>query len=516
MQRLLIPFLSVVGFATSVGAQPAPDAQPPPPAPSPTDPPPTVAAGTAGQPEASAGKMGGDSPAGSEAPKAGSEQAPNPDGAMKPKEEAEAKLGPPPPLTWHGVTLSGTVDVGLAHLTHGAPISPTYGPSLPFVLQNYSNRPITSVANNGLSQSKIGLAGVESLGVLDLKGLFKLDTGFQPASGRLTDGPKSLVDNNGLAAAKKISSGDSGRAGQAINGVAYVGLGSKMLGTLTFGRQNTLMADDLLKYDPQLQSQAFSPIGYSGTSGGFGDTEDKTLDDSIKYTFGYGPVRVAGFLQLGKPHFLPEGAYAVDVGADFAGLSVDAVYGKTLGEVAAASLSATQVMTAAPGTLAGTISDNTGFAIMASYDAKPVKLYGGYEYMKFENPKDTIPAGAVTIGGYVLSVVNNTAYNIAKTLQYAWGGVRYSASPRLEITGAYYHFIQNSFNSTPTGMGCSDNSATSCSGTFEDASLVVDYRLSSRFDTYAGVNYTHAADGLASGFLNTDDVATMVGVRFNF
>ena len=54
---------------------------------------------------------------------------------------------------------------------------------------------------------------------------------------------------------------------------------------LTFGRQNSLMADDLLKYDPQLQSQAFSPIGYAGTSGGLGDTEDKALDDMIKYTY---------------------------------------------------------------------------------------------------------------------------------------------------------------------------------------------------------------------------------------
>lgn len=506
MQRLSILVLSSALWAHSASAQPAPDAQPPPPSPGSTGEP---AASPAPQPGPTA-EPAGENP---QAPKnTAPDQSPTPNIAVNTKEAAaEPKLGPPPPLTWHGVTLYGTVDVGLAHLTHGAPLSPTYGPSLPFVLQSYSNRPITSVASNGLSQSKLGLSGVEPLGVLDLKGLFKLETGFQPTSGRLTDGPKSLIDNNGLPNDKRLSAGDSNRAGQAINGVAYVGIGSNMLGTLTFGRQGTLMGDDLNKYDPQLQSQAFSPIGYSGTSGGFGDTEDKVLDASIKYTFGYGPVRLAGFLQLGKPHFTPSGAYAVDVGADYEGLSLDAVYGKTSGEIAAASLNAAQAM-AAPGTLAGTVSDNTGFAIMGSYTLSPIKIYGAYEYMKFENPKDPLPVGTVTIGGYVLSVVNNSAYTIAKTLQYIWGGVRWSAMPRLDITAAYYHFIQNSYNMN----GCTDNSAGSCSGTFEDASLVVDYRLSTRFDVYAGVNYTKGANGLASGFLNTSDIATMAGLRFNF
>lgn len=507
MQRLLIPFLTVVGFATSAGAQPAPDAQPPPPAPSPTDQPP-AGSGTAGQPEAPAGKPGGEGSGGAEAPKTGPEQAPNPDGAAKAK-EAEPKLGPPPPVTWHGITVYGTVDVSLAHLTHGAPLSNTYGPSLPFVLASFSNRPITSLSNNGLSQSKLGLSGSESLGLLDLKALFKLETGFQPTSGRLTDGPKSLIDNNGVANAKRISAGDSNRAGQALNGAAYVGVGSKMLGTLTVGRQNSLMGDALNKYDPQLQSQSFSPIGYSGTSGGFGDTEDKVLDDSAKYVFTYGPVHVAGLLQFGKPGFEPEGAWSVDVGAEVAGLSVDAVFGKVSGAIAVASLNAMQ-NTAAPGTLASTISDNSGFAILGNYSMGPVKLYAAYEKMRFENPKDPLPVGTVTIGGYVLSVVNNTAYNTHKVLQYTWGGVRYLVMPQLELSAAYYHFDQNNYG------GCTDDSKGSCSGTFEDFSAVADYRLTNRFDVYAGINYTTGANGLVSGFINTSDLATLAGIRFNF
>jgi predicted porin len=516
MQRLLIPILSFVAFSTlsaspvvgPASAQPAPDPQPP--APNPSDPPPP--AGAPGQPDAPPSKAGTDEAPRTTAP----EQSPTPNRAVNAKEAGPSpKLGPPPPVTWGGITVYGTVDVSLAHLTHGAPLSNTYGPSLPFVLASYSNRPITSLSNNGLSQSKLGLSGVEPLGLLDLKGLFKLETGFQPTSGRLTDGPRSLVDNNGLANASRLSSGDSNRAGQALNGVAYVGIGSNLAGTLTVGRQNTIMADDLVKYDPQLQSQSFSPIGYSGVSGGFGDTEDKVLDDSAKYVLAHGPVHVAGLVQAGKHGYEPEGAWSAGIGAEAAGLSVDAVYGKVYGAISVASLNAMQNMTA-PGTLAGTISDNTGYAIMASYSMSPLKVYAGYEHMKFENPKDPLAAGSVTIGGYVLSSVNNTAYNIAKVLQYAWGGLRFSATPQLELSAAYYYFNQNSYNSTPASMNCSDNSTGSCSGTFHDFSFVADYRLTRRFDVYAGINYTKGANGLASGFINTDDIATAIGIRFNF
>jgi predicted porin len=433
------------------------------------------------------------------------EVVPNPSSTSPPNSSG------PPPLTWFGVTLYGVVDVGLAHLSHGAPASNTYGPGLPYIVQNFSNSSMTSVAGNGLSQSKLGLSGVEPLGASDLKAVFKLETGFQPTTGRLTDGPKSLLDNNGRANADKVTAGDSARAGQAFQGAAFAGISSAMFGTLTFGRQNSLMADDLMKYDPQLQSQAFSPIGYSGAAGGLGDTEDKTLDDSLKYLLGYGPVHLAGLYQFGSRGFAPEGAESLDVGLDFGGLSVDLLWGRVRGAISAASLTAAQ-NTAAPGTLAATVSDNTTYAILARYALRSVKIYAGYEHMTYANPKDPLPNGTFTIGGYLLSTVNNTAFAIHKVLQYAWIGARYSITPSLDVSGAYYQFRQNSYNTN----GCSDTSAGSCSGRYHDASLVVDYKLSSRFDVYGGVDYSRAQDGMASGFLNDRNWTSMLGIRFVF
>ena len=464
------------------------------------------------QVEALTKKVNGGNPGANDAPRTAVEQSPTPNRAVNAKEaEAPPKTSGPSPISWNGITLYGTIDVGVAYLSHGAGLSQTYGPGLPFVVQNFSNHPLTSLAPNGLSQSKIGLSGVEPLGVGDLKGIFKLETGFNPTSGRLTDGPKSLIDNNGRTNANKNTNSDSSRAGQPFQGGAYAGISSNTFGTLTFGRQNSLMADNLIKYDPQLQSQAFSPIGYSGTSGGLGDTEDKALDNVLKYNFAYGPGRLSVLYQFGSRGFIPVGSESVDAGADFAGLSVDALYGKVRGAVAAASLTAAQNATA-PGTLAATISDNTAYALMANYTWHAFKVYSGYQHIKFGNPEDPLPAGTVTIGGYVLSTVNNTAYNINKVLEYSWLGVRWSMTPKFDLTTAYYHFKQNSY----AANHCSNTSAGSCSGLFHDASLVADYRWTRRFDTYAGVNYSSGSDGLASGFLYNTDWAPMLGVRFNF
>jgi predicted porin len=426
----------------------------------------------------------------------------------------ERKRKETPALTWNGITLYGTVDVGIAYLTHGAPLSQTWAPGLPYFVQNFSNHSIVSAGPNGLSQSKVGLSGVEPLWG-DWTGVFRLETGFDPTSGRLTDGPASLVANNGRTAATKISAGDSSRAGQPFEGAAWAGVSSKTFGTLTFGRQATLMSDALSKYDPQLQSNAFSPIALQGTAGGFGDTQDRIFDSSLKYLLQVGPAHVSFIHQFGSDGYVPEQSNEISVGADIAGLSVDAIYGKVHGAVAAASLTAAQVPTVPTGSLAATISDNTGYAALASYNMKeiiPIKLYAGWERIKFNNPDHSIPAGTQDIGGYILSITNNAAFNIQKILQISWAGVRYSPIPQFDLSAAYYQYNQKSFNAN----GCATIAASSCAGELHDASLVADYHWTKRFDTYAGVNYSLVQNGLAEGYLFTNDWTPMVGVRFNF
>lgn len=413
-------------------------------------------------------------------------------------------------LTLWGITLYGTVDIGIAHLDHGAPLSATYGPGLPFLLQKFNNRDTTSIAPNGLSQSKIGVSAAEPLGG-GVSAVFKLETGFQPTSGQLTDGPKSLVLSNGKPLDQQRESGDSSRAGQVFQGAAYAGLQSKTWGALTYGRQNGLILDNLQKYDPQQQAQAFSPIGYSGVAGGGGDTESARLDQSLKYAVQYRFARLAVMHQFERARGLPGGSDGVDLGGDFGPLSVDAAYVHVSDAVSAASLTAAQAA-AAPGTLAGTISDNTAWTFQGRYSWKKARFYAGYEHIELANPARPVGKGADTIGGYRLSAVTNTAYTIPKVQQFYWAGVRYALTSKLDVTGAYYRNVQNSYRAAP----CSDRSASSCSGARNEASLVADYKLTRRFDVYAGLNYSAASGGMAAGFLNTSVVSQMAGVRFNF
>ena len=429
----------------------------------------------------------------------------------------ERKRKETPALTYAGVTLYGTVDLNVAYITHGAPLSSSWGPGLPSFIQNYSNKSITSIGGNGLSQSKVGLSGVEPLWFGDFNGVFRLETGFDPWSGRLVDAAGSLVADNGRSAATKISSGDSSREGQPFQGAAYAGISSKTYGTLTFGRQNGLELDNLVKYDPQQQSQAFSPIGLSGNAGGLGNTESNRLDNSLKYVLNVGPGRIAFMHAFGNDGYVPGNANEVDVGADMFGFSVDALWGHVNGAVSATSLTAAQVATPgiAPNSLAATISDNTAWGLNLSYNAKdyfPIKFYAGWERVKYANPKHPDPAGTVGLGGYVLSVTNNTAFTINRIMQYSWVGARWSVMPEFDVTLAYYQYNQSS----NAANGCRDASAGTCAGELHDGSLVADYHWTKRFDTYLGVNYSLVQDGLASGFLFKNEFSPALGVRFNF
>ena len=414
-------------------------------------------------------------------------------------------------LTWHGITLYGVLDLGIAHQTHGTPLSQDWFVGLEYLVAKNSNKPVTALGPNGLSQSRIGVRGTEPL-TPGLDFVFNLETGFDPQSGNLADALASLTHNNGVPLDRQTSAGDSSRAGQLFNGPAWAGLASERLGTVTFGRNNTLLLDDILKYDPMAGSYAFSVIGLSGVVAGMGDTEDARLDDSIKY-FRKGDVwRVGALYQFDNADSSPGSAWQATLGIDAAGFSADALIGHKNDAIAARSLSAAQLATAPRDSLAATVSDNTSYTLAASYSAGPWKAFLGYEHMRYENPSRPLAAGIHALGGYELSFVNNTAFPHRRVLQASWGGVRYALTRQLDVTGAFYHYAQNSFGE----IRCSDPRADTCSGTLDAYSLMADYRFTPRFDVYAGAMFSRVADGLASGYLHTSTLNTMAGFRFKF
>lgn len=415
-------------------------------------------------------------------------------------------------LTWNGITLYGVVDVGLAHQSHGAPLSQDFYTGLEYLISKNSNKSITSFAPSGLSQSKIGLMGKEEL-LEGVSGIFNVEMGFNPTSGKLVDALGSLVHNNGVPLANQTTAADGSRAGQVFNGVAYLGLQSKDYGTITFGRNNTLLLDTINKYDPMGGSYAFSVIGYSGLTAGGGNTENTRLDDSIKYTYKYDLFHAGLLYQFGKSDSSPGEAWQANAGFDYAGLSLDANYAKKKDSIAAASLSAAQLATGVPAdSLAATISDNTAYTLAASYTTGPFKFSGGYEHVRYTNPSLPITNPFTGLGGYYFSIVNNNAYTHPRIVEVSWIGARYALTKDWDVTAAWYHYDQNSYK----GNGCHDTSAGSCSGTLDAYSLMTDYRFNKRLDVYAGAMYSKVNDGLASGYLHTSNFSPMVGVRFKF
>ena len=67
-------------------------------------------------------------------------------------------------LTYHGITLYGIVDIGLQNQTHGAPISDYFVAGSADIVQKNSNHAVTGLTPSNLSQSRIGLQGLEPIG----------------------------------------------------------------------------------------------------------------------------------------------------------------------------------------------------------------------------------------------------------------------------------------------------------------------------------------------------------------
>src|SRR5271163_502247 len=233
------------------------------------------------------------------------------------------------PLTWHGVTFYGNLDIGAGYETNGVPFNGVYPNGTEVLISKNSNAPRYTLIPNGLGQSYIGLKGEEAIaGGWSL--VFNAQNGFDPFTLQRANGPQSLVENNTNPLGAQSANGDSSRAGQLFNTVAYAGLSHPVYGTLTAGRQDSLVLDELGNYDPMAAAPDFSLIGASNTAAGAGDTENARYETSVQYRVNIGAFRVAALYQFGgyEQGNGSNGAVEAQVGVDYAGFSFDAVGGK--------------------------------------------------------------------------------------------------------------------------------------------------------------------------------------------
>ena len=408
------------------------------------------------------------------------------------------------PLSYMGFTVYGTVDMGVGYNTNGAAYTAAWNNGVNSFITKQNRGVKWLFTPNGLSQSVVGIKMSQSLAPLGLAGwslIGTVETGFNPYYGYLADAQRSQVQNNGKALTLQGANADSSRTGQWNNSQGFIGLSNKTYGTLTAGRVNTLSLDAINSYDPMGGSYAFSPLGFSGSFAGFGDTEAARANTAVKYRldvpvsgFYASDFRVAGLVQWGgyDQGNGTTGMYQGQVGADFnlfgaspfAGtLSMDAI-GSWAKDVANVGTFTGSCATLTKGPFAGqtgctsgipmfysntdvtaTLSNNTGLLLAAKYKVQALTLFGGYSWYKQAAPSDDFLNGFKTIGGWnvpgtIPSAIpgasklfptqwtNFTNFDIARIAPYFWLGAKYAITPQLDVTGAYYYQQQSDFNPT--------------------------------------------------------------------
>jgi hypothetical protein len=320
-------------------------------------------------------------------------------------------------------------------------------------------------------------------------------------------------------------------------------------------------------------SYAFSALGYSGSYAGFGDTETNRANTGVKYRVSYENFHAGALVQWGgyAQGNGTTGLYQGDVGYDvtnlFGGpLSVDVVgsYAQNAvslsnftGSCATLTKGAFKGETACtngipnfygPDDLKATLSNNSGFQLLAKYKWGPVTLSGGWLWWQQANPSDDFLNGFQTLGGYSVPATivttnkaiaklfptawtNFTAYNKARVVNVPFIGAKYSINPELDVSGAFYYENQNNYNSSTTPCAYAKTSFVqangnvlnvirennnACAGTQYAISTMIDYRPLKRVDLYAGVMFSNVYGGLANGFLATQNIAPTAGLRVKF
>jgi predicted porin len=466
------------------------------------------------------------------------------------------------PLTWHGITLYGTYDVGVGWVSHGLPEN-AYNYEGESLVNRNGNHSQFLIAPNNLSQTGLGIRGKEEF-LPDWSVVFNASTGINPQSGQLANASATDFINNGLPRGSYSEAIDGARAGQTFNDEFYGGISSGQFGTLTFGRQRALGTDTMLLYDPAGGSYAFSYIGYNGTMAGGGDTEDTRWDDAMKYRVSYGPVHFGAMYKFVDgsggcysasaswtpatctPEAAENSAYGFDLGGEIDHFSADVVfqhynqaisvlnpllgpeslsapYQSTLNSINTNPINGGVNLIDPTNTLYGIVTDNTAIMVAAKYTWDPFRFFGGYEHVRYTNPSNPLGVGASDQGGYILSGVEDNNLDSPKIVQIWWTGVKFAFDSKTDITASFYQQLQNDFR-LPSTCSPAAGFRSSCAGTLNEVSLYADHHFTKRFEAFAGIAYSDVSGGLAIAIphgpgvpYNYDsNTAPTIGVRFTF
>ncbi|SDJ49343.1 Outer membrane protein (porin) [Paraburkholderia steynii] len=345
------------------------------------------------------------------------------------------------------VTLYGIADVGIEHINNTS-----------------AGGAQTREVSGNLSGSRWGLKGVEDLGG-GMKAIFQLENGFN-----INDGTTAQT-TKGLGANAATTSRLFGR--QAWVGLAYKGQ------QLTFGRQNALLYEQAVAFDPMGASSRYSVLSLDYAMAA-------RIDNSAKYTGVFGPLTAQAMYSTRY-----DTGYGSEVpGAEITGRFFSGALTFAQGPFAA-SVSYEQRNS-------NTVATNTGTerraTAAASYQIGPVKGFAGYRYLRASNA--FLPVNPI-------AVANGSEASAANLY---WAGAQYFVTPAFVLTATGYYQDVHSTGADPWL-----------------AVLCADYLLSKRTDVYATAGFARNKDGSALGVNGYGTVAAghnqtgvVIGMRQKF
>ncbi|WP_133650437.1 porin [Paraburkholderia flava] len=329
------------------------------------------------------------------------------------------------------VTLYGIVDVGIEAVNHVPTSSKGSGT-------------VVREASGNLSGSRWGFRGVEDLGG-GLKAIFVLENGFN------------------------VNTGTLGQSGREFGRQAYVGLQGRY-GTVTLGRQQNLLYDMIIRYDPMRFGSSYSAIAHDAVLTG-------RADNSAKYMVEFSGVTLAAMYSNGYDSTITGGAQVpghTKVGREY---GAGARY-------AAGPFDVALVYDQRQGTSIASADDTARrLSIGASYKFAKTELYAAWRLLQ------------QTVGAA------QTHANLF------WLGATQHFTPALQVSAVAYHTDVRGTGQDPTSYV-----------------LSLDYYLSKRTDLYVNASYAQNRDGSNLGIdgIGTNIVAgenqlgAVAGIRHRF
>ena len=411
--------------------------------------------------------------------------------------------------------LYGILDVGIASVEHSLDFDPYHPLGANPTVNKAADKSTLGMIDGGISQSRFGLKGSTDLGD-DWKGVFTLEGAINLRSGSTANAAVGMAQDRSTGS---YESADSAISGQLFSRSAFLGISNKDFGTLTFGRHTSLMLDIIGGYDALQGAQLFTPLGYSGTYGGGGATDNSRVDSSVKYKGSWNSFSVAYLHKFGGVSGASSARSSdqIAVGYEPGAFGIQVAYQSYKDAFTVGNPNgSTQPL----GTITLTAQDTKALMAALRYKIGPVALKGGYQQLKYDNPSNPVEDAAVTSQfGQVVSAVNVTPYTVGgvemeKKLDVYWFGAAWDITEKLNLGASFYHVKQNDWSNGTTPAGSNKNA-----GTAKYASLLLDYRVTKAFDAYFGYMGVKTDGGMGSttiGFLHDSNSTVAIGARYAF